>query len=70
MYKHDDYPTEVREGGPEYGDFLFNPMFGYFTYWDGKRWVLNEITEEDGSVWEIVRLTKVPPPEEFELVMQ
>jgi len=70
MFKYEDHATEVRHGGPEYGDFLFDPLFGAFYYWDGKHWWDNLIVEEDGSEWEIVRLTKVPSPDDFELVMQ
>jgi len=70
MSKYNDYRWTTDWKNPKYGDFLLEPMFGDVSYWNGKEWRDNWIQEDNGDVFEIVRLDIVPSPDDFELVMQ
>lgn len=54
---------------PKYGQIAYFFPSGV-CYWNGEEWMSCDIYEDNGDIFEIVRLEIVPPPEEFELVIQ
>lgn len=64
------YRMVVDWNNPKYGDFNYYSLGGFMWYWNGECWRDSLIVEENGDEFEIVRLDIVPPPEDFELVMQ